>query len=118
MASPYEDGTISSTPRTQYSGLPGNMHHRPSRHYPRRRSSLESSNSTVVSGISSTSPLLGRHGKFATDVPTNAQPTSDQYEMYFKYPNRTLPPLFTRKHVTLIALTSANGKTPIGGTIG
>lgn len=29
--------------------------------------------------------------------------------MYFKYPNRTLPPLFTRKHVTLIALSGTIG---------
>lgn len=61
---------------------------------------MESSESTVVSGVSTTSPLLGRfkHGKFATDVPTNAQPTDNEYKMEFKYPNRTLPPIFTRKH--------------------
>lgn len=101
MASSQEDTTVPSTPRTQNSDFSGNLHHR-SKGYPRRRSwSPESPNGTMsTSGMSPTSPLFGRsaHGKFATDVPTNAQPTGEQYQKEFKYPNRTLQPHFMRKH--------------------
>ncbi|KAG8973540.1 hypothetical protein FRC05_008711 [Tulasnella sp. 425] len=69
---------------------------------------LPGSPPTIASGVSQTIPLISLarpHSRDTTYTTLVTQPTDEEYRRAYTYPNETLQPHFSRKHVTLIAIS-------------